>query len=117
MRNVKALSPYEILFAVDKGVAYYNTKNQERKVVVREPDSRFILTTFDVCNDLICMGGFDGKIFLHSMSKEKYVYKAFEIAKPAFDGQIVNCIKFQGASELITSCNDMTVKLWDLEMM
>jgi WD40 repeat protein len=117
MRNVKALSPFEILFAVDKGVAYYNSKSQERKVIVREPDSRFILTTYDANNDLICMGSYDGKIFLYSIAKEKYVHKAFEIAKPAFEGQIVNCIKFLDQNNLITSCNDTTVKLWDLEMM
>ena len=40
------------------------------------------------------MGSYDGKIFLYSIEREKYFHKAFEIAKPAFEGQIVNCIKF-----------------------
>jgi hypothetical protein len=61
---------------------------------VREPDSRFILTTYDAYNDLICMGSYDGKIFLYSIERQLYVHKAFEITKPAFEGQIVNCIKF-----------------------
>ncbi len=117
LRNIKALSPFEILFAVDKGIGYYNTKNQERKIITREPNSRFILTTYDVKNDLVCMGSYDGKIYLYSLSKEKYVQRAFEIAQPAFEDQIVNCIKFVSQSDMITSCNDSTVKLWDLEVM
>jgi hypothetical protein len=86
MRNIKAISPYEVLFAVDKGVAYYNSKSLERKVLVREPDSRFIMTTFDSFNDLISMGSYDGKIYIYSLSKQKYEHKAFEITHPTFEG-------------------------------
>jgi hypothetical protein len=42
LRNVKAISPYDIYFAVDKGIAHYNTKSREDpEVIVREENSRF----------------------------------------------------------------------------
>ena len=61
---------------------------------MREPDSRFILTTYGAYNDLNCMRSYDRKIFIYSIERQLYVHKAFEITKPAFEGQIVYCIKF-----------------------
>ena len=79
---------------MEKGIAHYNSKtHQTPEVLVREDDHRFVLTTFDACDDNICMGTTDGKFYLHSISKGLYLYKRFEIARGG-DGQIVNCLKF-----------------------
>ena len=69
------------------------------------------MTTFDAHDGLICMGSYDGRIYIYSMNKEQYENKAFEIAIPANEGQIVNCIKYlpngkNNKADLLTSCND-----------
>jgi WD40 repeat protein len=52
---------------------------------------------------------------MYSVRQEKYILRPFEIARG--DTMIVNCIKFLSKSELMTSCNDCSVKIWDLNTM
>lgn len=90
-------------------------------MVVREYDSRFILATFDCYQDYICFGSISGKIYLHSVSKDAYKLKGFEIARGG-DGMIVNHIQFiphpgYQNLDLMTACNDCKVKIYDLANM
>lgn len=88
--------------------------------MIREPIPNFSLTTFDCWDDMIVFGSQNGKVYLHSISQDKYIYKAFEIAKG--ETMIVNCLKFiptRGITgvDLLTSSNDCTVKVYDLQDM
>jgi len=52
------------------------------------------------------------------MARGAFVYRGFEIARG--ESMIVNYLQFlkgQGQPDLMTACNDMTVKIFDLQSM
>lgn len=93
LRNVKTVSPYDVYFAVEQGVALYNAKSRELpEVIVRETSPGFSLTVFDCFKENLVFGSLNGKIYLYSMAKGSFIYRGFEIAKG--ESMIVNYLQF-----------------------
>lgn len=58
MRNVKAVSPYDVYYAVHKGVAHYSFKNPEQKpeIVTINSNIQSSMTVFDVFDNYLVFG-------------------------------------------------------------
>ena len=89
LRNLKTVSPYDVYFAVEQGIAHYNSKSRDTpQVIVKETSPNFVLTVFECWKDIIAFGSPNGKIYLYSMEKASFIYRNYELARG--EGMIIN---------------------------
>lgn len=92
LRNVKAVSPYDIYFAMTNGICHYSFKdyNSNPQIVI-SMNSRFSMTVFDVLDNFFALGNIYGEISIFDNQKENYMHNKFKVA-PGGEGMIVNCV-------------------------
>ncbi|CDW83213.1 uncharacterized wd repeat-containing [Stylonychia lemnae] len=123
LRNLKALSSHEIYFATNQGVNYFNFKEPwvESQKVVCENWLLGNYSVFDNFQNFIVLGSHDGNIAIYDTDKQQYVQKKFSLAQG--EGMIVNHLqifqegKSNNSVNILSSTNDQTVQIHDLESM
>jgi hypothetical protein len=75
---VQSPSNYNVYFAVENGIAHYNSKvpQNDSTLVVKEDGQYFAdLTCFSTYDDLFVFGDADGHINLYSNKSESYLQR------------------------------------------
>lgn len=76
-------SPFNVFFAIEKGIAHYNAKvpSQNPEVIIVDKSRDFLeMTTFSVFDDIFAFGDMNGTINIYSNFDNKYLRYHYKIA-------------------------------------